>query len=135
MRSIHVIITRSQMNTHVLAFFPVSYAASKPPLQPWVLVHCSGTVLIAHCTCLAGLAETCSHVGVLLHWVEIAVRIQNNTSCMLKENQWMIPKSMKAVPYLQLNDINFSAPKRQKLPSAPNESPTTTMTVSHNIPP
>ena len=47
-----------------------SYAASKPPLQPWVLVQCNGTVLVAHCTCMAGLAETCSHVGALLHWVE-----------------------------------------------------------------
>ena len=45
----------------------------------------------------------------------------------------MMPKSIKAVPYLQLNDINFSAPKRQKLSSAPNESPTTT--VTHKITP
>ena len=110
-----------------------SYAASKPPLQPWVLVQCNGTVLVAHCTCMAGLAETCSHVGALLHWVETAVRIQNSTSCTSKENQWMMPKSMKAVPYLQLNDINFSAPKRQKLLSAPHESPTTT--VTHKITP
>ena len=40
-----------------------SYAASKTLLQPWVLVCSNGTVLVAHCTCMAGLAETCSHVG------------------------------------------------------------------------
>ena len=44
-----------------------SYAASKPPLRPWVLVRCNGTVLVGHCTCMAGLAETCSHVGAVLH--------------------------------------------------------------------
>lgn len=52
-----------------------SYAASKAPLHPWVLVGSSGTVLVAHCTCMAGLAETCSHDGAILHWVETAVRV------------------------------------------------------------
>ena len=52
-----------------------SYAASKAPLQPWVVVKHSGTVLVGHCTCMAGLAETCSHVGALLHWIEAAIRI------------------------------------------------------------
>ena len=44
-----------------------SYAASKTPLRPWVLVRCNGTVLVAHSTCMAGLAETCSHVSTILH--------------------------------------------------------------------
>ena len=105
-----------------------SYAASKPPLQPWVLVEYSGTVLVAHCTCMAGLAETCSHIGAILHWIETAVRIQHSTSCTSKDNQWIMPKSIKEVPYLQLKDIDFSAPKRQKLPSASNDNPTTIST-------
>ena len=25
-----------------------SYAASKPPLRPWIFVHCNGMVLVAH---------------------------------------------------------------------------------------
>jgi len=41
-----------------------SYAASKTPLRPWVLVRSNGTILVAHCTCMAGLAETCSHVDI-----------------------------------------------------------------------
>ena len=44
-----------------------SYAAYKPPLQPWVLVECSGTVIVAQCTCMAGLGETCFHIGAVLH--------------------------------------------------------------------
>ena len=35
-----------------------------------------------------------------------------------------MPKSMKAVPFLQLSEIDFSAPKRQKLSSTTNENPT-----------
>ena len=86
-----------------------SYAASKALLQPWVVVKHSGTVLVGHCTCMASLAETCSHVGALLHWIEAATRIQDSTSCTSKENQWIMPKSMKAVPFLQLSEIDFFA--------------------------
>ena len=52
-----------------------SYASSKPPLHPWVLVRNTGAVLVGHCTCMAGLAETCSHVGAVLHWIESNVRV------------------------------------------------------------
>jgi len=34
-----------------------SYAATKDPLKPWVLIKCSGAVLVGHCTCMAGLAK------------------------------------------------------------------------------
>ena len=66
-----------------------SYAATKDPLKPWVLIKCysSGAVLVGHCTCMAGLAETCSHVGAILHWVEAAVRIQKYVPCTSKENE------------------------------------------------
>lgn len=86
--------------------------SSKAPLRAWVLVRANGTVLVAHCTCMAGLAETCSQVGAILHWVETAVRVQSETSCTLKENTWLMPKPMQETPYLQLCDIDFSAPKR-----------------------
>ena len=33
MRSVHVIITRSRMNTHVLAFFPLLPPASPHPIE------------------------------------------------------------------------------------------------------
>ena len=39
-----------------------SYAASKSLLKPWVIIQTNGTVEVAHCTCMAGLAETCSHI-------------------------------------------------------------------------
>ena len=89
-----------------------SYAASKAPLQSWVIVHTSGVVKVAHCTCMAGLAETCSHVGAILHWVEANVRIRDEITCTSKENKWLIPAPVKEIPYLQLQDIDFTAPKR-----------------------
>ena len=90
-----------------------SFAASKAPLRPWVLVGSNGTVLVAHCTCMAGLAETCSHVGAVLHWVETAVRIRDDTPCTSKENKWLMPTPVKDIPYLELRNIDFTTPKRQ----------------------
>lgn len=97
-----------------------SYAASKPPLQPWVIIHSNGTVEVAHCTCMAGLAETCSHVAAVLHWVETAVRIHNDTPCTSRENKWLMPTPVQDIPRLKLKDIDFSAPKRQ--PIVPSSS-------------
>lgn len=42
-----------------------------PPLKPWVVIDKSGIVLCAHCTCMAGLGEVCSHVGAMLFALEM----------------------------------------------------------------
>lgn len=90
----------------------------KTLLRPWVLVRCNGTVSVVHCTCMAGLAETCSHVGAILHWVEIAIQVRHDTPCTSKENKWLMPTPTQSIPYLQLREIDFSGPKRQKVQSA-----------------
>ena len=94
-----------------------SFAATKDPLKPSVLIKCSGAVLVGHCTCMAGLAEIYSHVGAILHWVEVeaAVRIQKNVACTSKENKRIMPTPKENIPYLELREINFRAPKRLKL--------------------
>ena len=45
-----------------------SYAASLSPLRPWVAIRKNGIVECDHCTCMAGLAETCSHIAGMLYW-------------------------------------------------------------------
>ena len=47
-----------------------SYSSSKPSPQLWVVVKRRGAVMVTHCTCMAGLAGTCFHVGAVLYWVE-----------------------------------------------------------------
>ncbi len=85
-----------------------SYAANKTPLRPWVIVELSGSILVAHCTCMAGLAETCSHVGAILHWVETAVRIRDSTTCTSKDNSWLVPTApVLKIPSLLLSEIDF----------------------------
>ena len=58
----------------------------------WLQWDC---LVVAHCTCMAGLAETCSHVGAVLHWVQTAVRV-NNLCCTSKDMQCMAYTSAQA---------------------------------------
>ena len=58
-----------------------SQRLSVSSLHPWVAVEPNGIVLCAHCTCMAGLGEACSHVAALLFTMEINTRLLNNTSC------------------------------------------------------
>lgn len=85
-----------------------SYASSKQPLQPWVGIRKNGTVECGHCTCMAGLAETCSHVAAILYWLETAIRIHDGTSCTSKTNSWLppsLPKACPEVPYVTLEEL------------------------------
>ncbi|XP_036002672.1 uncharacterized protein LOC118565784 [Fundulus heteroclitus] len=60
------------------------------PHEPWVyLEKSSGTVYCAHCTCMAGLGEVCSHVAALLFKVEMAVKMGlTQSSSTSKACQW-----------------------------------------------
>ncbi|XP_041952352.1 uncharacterized protein LOC121712273 isoform X2 [Alosa sapidissima] len=60
-------------NTVVLAKVMHSQRLSQPPLTPWVILAPSGEVVSAHCTCMAGVAESCTHVGALFFKVEASV--------------------------------------------------------------
>jgi hypothetical protein len=58
---------------------------------------------------MASLAETCSHVGALLHWVENTVRMHKEVSCTSQTNKWIVPNPVKQIPYCQLKDIDFKS--------------------------
>ena len=91
-----------------------SYSSSKPPLLLWVIMKQDGAVVVAHCTCMAGLAETCSHVGAILHWVEAAVCVNMSTTCTSKENSWLMPTSRDSIPFLELNQISLVTTRQQE---------------------
>lgn len=46
-----------------------SQKMNEPPLQVWILANMDGKIICAHCTCVAGLSETCSHVGAICYAV------------------------------------------------------------------
>ncbi|XP_077532449.1 uncharacterized protein LOC144144813 [Haemaphysalis longicornis] len=62
--------------------------------QPWTLVKKDGTVINAHCTCMAGLGEACSHVSALLFRVEAEVKHGlNDPSSTSVECRWICPST------------------------------------------
>ena len=40
---------------------------------------------------MAGLVETCSHIGAILHWMETAALIRNDTPWTSLEDKWLMP--------------------------------------------
>ena len=77
------------------------------PLLPWVIVESSGKIISGHCNCVAGLGETCSHVASLLWAIEAGVRMRDSMTVTQKKDYWILPPSLKDVPYAPLSQIQF----------------------------
>ena len=102
-----------------------SYALRDTPLKLWVAIKKSGTVECGHCTCMAGLAETCSHVAAILYWLETAVRIREETTCTSKPNSWLppsLPAACNKVPYITMEKLGETAAKRKRTSTCTQES-------------
>jgi hypothetical protein len=39
------------------------------PLRPWIIAEKGGKIISAHCDCMAGLGEACTHIAATLFWV------------------------------------------------------------------
>lgn len=90
-----------------------SQAISTQPLEPWLLVKQDGMVKAAHCTCMAGLGEACSHIGALLFYLEAASNFRDGQACTDKENAWLPPYS-STVPCAPLAHIDFASATTKK---------------------
>ncbi|XP_068686438.1 uncharacterized protein [Montipora foliosa] len=77
----------------VLLFSRVNHSqrARETPLKTWVLVEKNGTVINAHCNCMAGLTESCTHIGAVLFAVEAGVRMHNSVTCTQERSTWLLP--------------------------------------------
>ena len=56
-----------------------SQRISATPVKPWVAAEEGGTIICAHCTCMAGLGEACSHIAALLFVLEANTKMRKNT--------------------------------------------------------
>ncbi len=77
------------------------------PLIPWIVCESSGKVLSGHCNCMAGLGESCSHVASLLWAVEAGVKLRDSMTVTQKKADWVLPPSVKDVPYSPVMGIKF----------------------------
>ena len=101
-----------------------SYALRETPLKPWVAIKKNGMVECGHCTCMAGLAETCSHVAAILFWLETAIRVHEETTCTSKTNSWLppsMPTARQKVPYTTMEELEKTAVQRKRSVTIPTQ--------------
>ncbi|XP_065651315.1 uncharacterized protein LOC136079507 [Hydra vulgaris] len=91
-----------------------SQSISRPPLQPWIIAEKSGNILAAHCNCMAGLAETCTHVSATLFAIDASVRLEKSRTVTEEAAYWMLPSNVKKVTYSRLKDIDFTSATTMK---------------------
>ncbi|KAL3884911.1 hypothetical protein ACJMK2_025010 [Sinanodonta woodiana] len=89
-------------NVIVTAKVSHSQRLNAKPLEPWMIASPQGTVLSAHCTCMAGLVESCSHVAALLFYIEEMQKYRERVSVTGKLAYWKKP-SKKSVEYKELS--------------------------------
>lgn len=111
-----------------------SQKLSEPPLRPWVLIRKDGTVVTAHCTCMAGLGEACSHVAALLFAVECGVRQSEGMTCTDIPCAWKKPASGN-VPCATLAEIDFTSPRNKQRLALMNQQHVRHKRHSFYIPP
>ncbi|XP_029829749.2 uncharacterized protein LOC115314804 [Ixodes scapularis] len=81
--------------------------------QPWVVVKKEGTVQSAHCTCMAGLGEACSHVAALLFRVEVDVKFGiHDPSSTSVECRWITASSTAQAS--RVASIDFIKPSKKR---------------------
>ncbi|CAC5396060.1 unnamed protein product [Mytilus coruscus] len=91
-----------------------SQRMSEKPLQPWFIAEKEGRILAAHCTCMAGLGEVCTHVAALLFAVDASVQLRESKTITEEKSYWLLPTSVKGVSYKQVRDIDFTSAKTMK---------------------
>ncbi len=85
-----------------------SQRLNESPHEAWVGLTVSGaTVAAAHCSCMAGLGESCSHIGAPLFKVEAAVRAGlTKRACTDDACKWNVDL-MKKIEPTEIAKINF----------------------------
>ncbi len=68
-----------------------SQRVSEAPHKLWVCLEKSnGKILCGHCSCMAGIFQTCNHFVAALFRIEAAVRMGlTNLACTSKPNEWL----------------------------------------------
>ena len=93
-----------------------SQKLKEKPLKPWVIAQHDGKVISAHCDCMAGLGEACTHVAALLFWIEVRVNMRNSQTVTGEKAYWMVPTSAPGDnAMLPLRDIDFTSAKNKKI--------------------
>ena len=77
---------------------------------------------------MAGLGESCSHVGSLLWAIEAGAKKRDGLTVTQKKAYWVMPSPVNSVPYAKIKDINFK--KQKTTPCTPTATPKTKKLVA-----
>ena len=91
-----------------------SQRLSDTPTATWIIANMDGCVLSGHCNCMAGLGESCSHIGAILFYIEATVRLSEKKTVTGEKAYWMLPSACKDITYAEACDIDFTAPQSLK---------------------
>ena len=94
-----------------------SQRLSAPPLKAWVAIKQTGEILCAHCTCMAGIGEACSHIAALLFTAEANTQAKQQFISTSLPCSW-IPQSYRSVDFSEISDIDFTTPKQKRQQSS-----------------
>jgi uncharacterized Zn finger protein len=83
-------------------------------LKPPIIAEKDGRILAAHCTCMAGLGETCTHVAALLFAVDASVKLRDSKTVTDEKSYWLLPTSVKGVSYKEIREMDFTSAKTMK---------------------
>ena len=74
----------------------------------WIIIEKnSSKIKCCHCSCVAGMSQTCNHVAAAMYRIEAAVRNGlTNPACTSKPSEWL-PNRTEVVP-MKVKDIDFS---------------------------
>lgn len=113
---VHNILTKAVQGTDkvvVTARVNHSQRARETPLKAWILSEKDGTVCSAHCNCMAGLCEACSHIGALLYALEAGVRMRDSVTCTQEKGTWLMPAFVREIPYKPVCEMDLSSAKKR----------------------
>lgn len=93
-----------------------SQAMNAASLKVWVLAKDDGQIVTAHCNCMAGQGESCSHIGALIFAIITKIELELQKSATDKENKWLQP-NLKKSTFRRISDIDFrsAAMKKRKI--------------------
>ena len=82
--------------------------------NPWTALKQSGIVACAHCTCMAGLGEVCSHIAAVLFLMEANTKLRHQAPHF---HAIGFHQACGVYPYAPIAEIDFTTParKRQKM--------------------
>ena len=106
------------------------------PLEAWVIVSSDGTVQSAHCTCMAGLSEGCSHIAAVLFALEHGSRVSKEASVTDVPAYGLLPSAVKfSIPFKRICDMDFRSPsKKRKLTLDGTRTPPLAATIQPGVP-